>query len=367
MSRPEAQPSQIDTLTALRFFAAAWVVLFHYWPALAGAPVLGVVQKGYLGVELFFVLSGFVISYVYQGAFESGRFRYGDFIWARLARIYPLHLLTLVGVAVMGGAALAAGLSIGGEVLDLAALPANLLMVHAWGLSPSASFNHPSWSISAEWFAYLSFPAFALLAMRLRDKPALAVAGALTLVFGLYLGFEALAGFPLTQATIHWGALRIVPCFALGCALHILWRVQPLRDPQVALAGFAFSLFAIAVLAQLGAPDAFLTMCFGSLIFSLACLWSARAVRTPKALVWLGEVSFSTYMICVPWKLLFVNGAGKLLGVGDQLPPVLWLVMLLALIPLSGLSHHLVERPARAWLKSHRPLAGRGATLQPAA
>lgn len=368
MSRPDAQPEQIDTLTALRFFAAAWVVLFHYWPTLAAAgPAPAFISKGYLGVELFFVLSGFVISFVYQGAFESGRFRYGGFVWARLARIYPLHLATLAGVALLGLGAAAAGLSVGAEVLDPAALPANLLMLHAWGLSPSASFNHPSWSISAEWFAYLTFPAFAVVAARLKRRPGVAVAAAAALVVWTYLIFERLAGFPLTQATIHWGALRIVPCFALGCALHLLWRAQPLKDPQIAWTGFAFSLAAIVVLGQIGAADALFTLVFGSLIFNLACLWSTQAARAPAPFVWLGEVSFSTYMICVPWKLVFVNVAG-VLGLADGgLPFALWLVMLLALVPLSGLSHALIERPARAWLKARSPFAREGATLQPAA
>jgi peptidoglycan/LPS O-acetylase OafA/YrhL len=89
------------------------------------------------------VLSGFVISYVYQGAVEEGRFRYGSFLWARIARIYPLHLVTLAAVAVMGLAAAAVGVQVAAEVFDPASLPANLLMIHAWGFAPTAAFNHP--------------------------------------------------------------------------------------------------------------------------------------------------------------------------------------------------------------------------------
>ena len=368
MSQVSPDKSQIDTLTALRFFAAAWVVMFHYWPALGGGGLTpALVQKGYLGVELFFVLSGFVISYVYQEAVEQGRFRYRDFLWARLARIYPLHLLTLAAVALMGAAALAAGVAVGTEVLDLGALPANLLLVQAWGLSPSASFNHPSWSISAEWFAYLTFPAFAAAAGALRNRPGVAVAGALFAVLALYAGFESLTGFPLTQATIHWGALRIVPCFALGCAVHLVWRAGALRRGREALISVAVSLGAILLLADIGAPDALLTACFGSLILSLAALWRNGKTRTPKALTYLGEISFSTYMICVPWKLLVTNAAALLGQDPAGLPPVIWILVLAApLIPLSALSYELVERPARTWLKRHAPGRAGGATLQPA-
>jgi peptidoglycan/LPS O-acetylase OafA/YrhL len=168
-----AEP-QIAPLTALRFFAAAWVVLYHYWPNLNAAATPDFAAKGYLGVELFFVLSGFVISYVYQGQVERGGFRYGAFLWARLARVYPLHLATLGAVLLMALGAAAAGVAVGAEVFDAAALPANLALVHAWGFAPTAAFNHPSWSISAEWFAYLTFPLFAAVALRLQARPRLA-------------------------------------------------------------------------------------------------------------------------------------------------------------------------------------------------
>ena len=70
------------------------------------------VTKGYLGVETFFVLSGFILSHVYLQAAGDKRFRYGDFLWARMARVYPLHLATLVGMIALGARrAVVAGLS----------------------------------------------------------------------------------------------------------------------------------------------------------------------------------------------------------------------------------------------------------------
>src|SRR3569832_1237739 len=157
----------LKPLTSMRFFAAMWVVLYHYWPNLdPHTPAL--VSKGYLGVELFFVLSGFILCHVYlQGAGE-GRFKYGSFPWARLARVYPLHLATLLGVGAMAVGAAAVGIQHHNDIANWSVLPANLLLVHAWGFAKAAAWNHPSWSISAEWFAYLTFPAFAWIAWRLR-------------------------------------------------------------------------------------------------------------------------------------------------------------------------------------------------------
>ncbi|MDP8916595.1 MAG: acyltransferase [Pseudomonadota bacterium] len=354
-----AAASHIEPLTALRFFAAIWVVLFAYWPKLDLGFTPAAVAKGYLGVEVFFVLSGFILCHVYLAAVERGRFGYGGFLWARLARVYPLHLFTLVGVGALALAAGLAGFSVGEGVTEWSALPANLLMIHAWGFAPTAGWNHPSWSISAEWFAYLSFPVFALAAIRMRERPRLAVALTIGLLFALYAGFQRLTGEPLTQATIEWGALRIVPCFAYGCALFLLWRSGAVRTGYQALFGLLVSLCGLAAFAGLGAPDAAVVTAAGGLILFLAGLWShspAEAFDGPLGRfgVYLGEISYSVYMLAIPWSLVFVNGAGVLTGGGERLSPALWLLMTAGLVPLAALSYHLVERPARLAMRRFR-------------
>ena len=347
--------ANIKPLTSLRFFAAYWVVLFHYWPKLAGAVTPALVAKGYLGVELFFVLSGFILAHVYLGAVEAGRFAYGDFLWARLARIYPMHLATLVGLGLMAGVALAAGLPVDPNVVSLQALPANLALVQAWGMAPVAGWNHPSWSISAEWFAYLTFPAFAVGALALRRRPWLAVVGALAFMAALYATFESLAGWPLTRATIAWGALRIVPCFALGCALFLAHRSHATHR-RTALAGACFFGAAVIALAQFRAPDGLVVAAAGGLIIALAQVSKAGSrLGSHPVLVYLGEISYSVYMLCIPWQLLFANLAVKTLHLtSKQLPLYAWLILLIGLVPLAAVAHHLIEKPARNHLKLWR-------------
>ena len=345
--------ANIRPLTSLRFFAALWVVLFHYWPKLDVDFTPALVSKGYLGVELFFVLSGFILCHVYLTAFGEGRFRYGAFLWNRLARVYPLHLATLLGMMALGVVAGLAGLSVDAGILRWDALPANLLMVQAWGLAPAAAFNHPSWSISAEWFAYLTFPAFAVLAWTMRNRPWLYAAGTLAGIAILYPAFQALTGQSLNQATIAWGALRIVPCFALGCAMHGLWRSGAVRSLRMAAIGALFSGAALLAAAGLGAPDMVTVATFGSLILSLAGLARhGSTFGTQSVFVSLGEISYSTYMICVPWKIIFVNAAARGLNLTDEkLPLLVWLVFIGALVPLSAASYHLIEKPARERMK----------------
>ncbi len=352
MSLAGPAPENLRALTTMRFGAAFWVVLFHYWPALSLAGLPGLVAKGYLGVELFFVLSGFILCHVYLRAAGEGGFRYGSFLWARLARVYPLHLATLIGVGVLAGAATLAGIGIDPNILSWSSLPANLLMVHAWGFAPQASWNHPSWSISAEWFAYLLFPLFALVFWKLRSRPRAALIISLAALMGTYGAFEALAGFPLTQATIHWGALRIVPCFALGCATYLAFTRMALPRPGL-LAGL--STLAIIAASALHLWDGVIVSLFALLIWSLAALSRQGEQGAPpvrwlngRVGVYLGEISYSVYMVCVPWKLLAVNAALRVFDRGDGTLPLLVWLLILACIPLiAAMTYHLIEKPSR--------------------
>ena len=344
-------PLDLKPLTALRFAAAIWVVSYTYWPQLAGAVTPALVTKGYLGVEMFFVLSGFILSHVYLQGFGEGRFRYGSFLWARIARIYPLHIAIMAGLGALGVAATLGGVAFGTDLINWPAFPANVLLLHAWGLAPQAAWNHPSWSISAEWFAYLTFPAFAWAAWRLKARPTLAVTGALILLFGLYAVFQRLAGFSLTEATFRWGALRIVPCFAYGCAVYLLWRSGAIaRRGQAIGWSLAFATLAI-VLGQIGAPDATLVTVFGGLILALASLTStgSRLLTGPVG-VYLGEISYSVYMVCFPWLLVCTKLLEQLHGT-DQFPLPLWLGLMVGVVPAAALLHHLIERPARTVLR----------------
>jgi peptidoglycan/LPS O-acetylase OafA/YrhL len=346
-------PANLKPLTAIRFWAALWVVFYDYWPDLV-ATSPRVIAKGYLGVELFFVLSGFILSHVYLRSVEAGRFKYGGFLWARIARIWPLHIATLVGIGFLGGVATLMGVKMTHSVLAWDALPANLLLVHAWNLAPTVGWNHPSWSISAEWFAYLAFPLFAAAAMRLRARPRLAVGVALLFMGLAYWGFEQLSGFPLTSATTAFGWFRIVPPFAYGCALHLLWRSGFISKSRDAKIGVALAIAAVAGLTALDAPDAGAVAAFGVLILCLASLSSTgSAWLTDRVSVYLGESSFALYMVVVPWRLGFGGLVGRVLHLpeGALWPLPVWLALVVGVIFVGMAAHNGVERPARILLR----------------
>jgi len=343
----------LKPLTSLRFLAALWVVLFIWWPNGPFAATPAFVANGYLGVDLFFALSGFILSHVYLQEAGERRFRYGSFLWNRLARVYPLHIVTLLGVGLLAGGATLAGVGVDPNILYWQGLPATLTLTHAWGFAEVSGWNHPSWSISSEWFAYLTFPIFAACAWALHKRPLVALGLSLAALFGANAGYHALTGELLTEATIVGGFLRIVPSFGYGCALYLVWKsglLARLRDAWLVMAA---SLVAVIAAASLNAPDVLVVALFGPLLVSLAALNDAPSnPLSSKPFVYLGEISYSIYMIFVPWQLVAVNGLTKVLGLeSEQLPLWAWLPSMAMLIPLAAFSYHFVEKPARQWMK----------------
>ena len=140
----------LHALTSLRFFASLAIVVHHcngvFWPAADLGPLDA-------GVSFFFVLSGFILAYVYHDP-SSGQFAWGRFYVARLARIWPLHLVCLLLMIAFVKVP---------ESFESGVLLANGLMLHAWIPFDRYffSYNYASWSISTELFFYMLFP-FAL-------------------------------------------------------------------------------------------------------------------------------------------------------------------------------------------------------------
>ena len=181
---PLAPTGEIRSLTGLRIVAAAWVVCFHFSSAPGNSwtaywqPLRPLLTSGGLGVDLFFVLSGFVITLTHLDALGR-RPAVGAvvrFWWARVCRIWPVHALV---TTVFGGWLLFKATRVpDGNIAYQQVQPVvdplhwleQLLMVQLWH-RPShagASWSGPAWSISAEWLAYLCFPLMAVLLWRLR-------------------------------------------------------------------------------------------------------------------------------------------------------------------------------------------------------
>jgi peptidoglycan/LPS O-acetylase OafA/YrhL len=173
------------------------------------------------------------------------------------------------------------------------------------------------------------------------------------------VGFPAVIGTPLTHATIAWGAIRIIPCFIYGCAIYLVWRTSALRTRNQAMKGAFFSGAVVTLAALAGGPDLLIVAAFGPMILSFANLSNTQTYsNVGNIFVYLGEASYSIYMLSLPWQLLFVHTV-TMGGAQDKshLSVYVWIVMTITVIPLALLSYNIAERPARALMRRWgRPL-----------
>lgn len=358
---------QLDSLTGLRGIAAWFVVFYHIRAAIAyavPAPVTALFAKGYLAVDLFFMLSGFVIWLNYAAAFEArGMAAAGDFLKRRLARIYPLHLFVLLATA-----AFAAAMAVSGrpepDRYPWAELPLHLALLQNWGFTHQLSWNHPAWSISTEFAAYLAFPLLVIGARIGRWPPLALVAGAVALCVGLHLAMAA-GGEPTLGGDIpRWGLLRCLVQFACGallCRLWLEWRDRRLPS----MAAFVLGLVVCGSWAAgFFAETLAYPLIVACLLFALSMADGARwNPLSWRPLVWLGEISYSTYLIhfggWTAFKLLLVEDAARV--------PLWQAGLFLALVLLgSALCYRFVEQPGRRWISSWRPGDARGKTTRAA-
>lgn len=321
-----------------RFVAAMGVVLFHYSHKVDGPEF----QSLRYMVDFFFVLSGFVIM---QSASDIGRSDVLPFLLKRLGRIWPLHLLTL-GLFVLYAVAQIVFVGRTSDHYDWSSLPQQLLMMHAWGTTDAATWNGPSWSISAEWFVYLLFPLFLALYRRWNVSVLLALSASVwvALTVNDYLD----PGRPWTWATHDWGAVRAVPSFILGMALN---RLPAIRVSWLVV-GLAFS--AVVASLALNLPGPAYVPIFGVLIYLTACAGSPDWMRT-RLIGELGNLSYGVYMFHVLVLLVSFNAFGR------WVPHVpLAAGAAIASLGVSWIVFHHFEKPCRDavkdWLKGRRAL-----------
>ncbi|AKH43135.1 peptidoglycan/LPS O-acetylase OafA/YrhL [Altererythrobacter atlanticus] len=346
---------QLHALTGIRGIAAWLVVLYHMRLNLADllpADAITLLGKGYLAVDLFFMLSGFVMWLNYAGRLRGGGFgQLPHFWWKRFARVWPLHISILAVLVAFALALQMTGRD--ASAYPFAELPLHVLLVQNWGFTDDLSWNHPAWSISTELAAYLLFPFF-VLALRWEKLPSAAlIATALLLAAALYLTFAFAGEASLGDAITRLGVWRCLAEFLIGtmiCNLWLRWRDVQGAAPICLAVGTGLLVLGMVIgLAE----TAFLPLVFALMLLALALDRGpvARLLGAPT-LRWLGDVSYATYLAHVPLLIAF-----KIAFVGDDLQlswPEVALYAALLLV-LSGVLYHWLEKPAQAWLNAHAP------------
>lgn len=331
-------------------------------------------RSAWLLVDLFFVLSGMVMSLSYVES-EFGRFSLREFMVRRLARVYPLHIVMLIANLlfrflriglVTAGVVVAAPMAF--EVNNAYSFLLNVLLLHSMGFIDYLSWNAPSWSISVEFYTYLVFGLVVLIAQRLRSLLWLYVLAGFLVVGSLFVIVFVLDKTSLGLQT-DFGILRCFVSFFIGVLTVRIVRGLPGRpSPVVQGALQLIAMIASIALVSLAennpevtflAPLAFALFLGSLLAFPDAPLVPRMLVARP--LVWLGRRSYSIYMVhalVVLFAEYFVRALGgrRILALDSMapgLPATLNLVVsLAAVLVVSHFTYRYVEIAGGKWLRN---------------
>ena len=367
---------EIKALSGLRIVAALWVVMFHFRPLLqmASPPLYDslkpILDCGAQGVDLFFILSGFVLTWNYldrMGAAWSTKATL-HFLWLRLARVWPLYLVTMHFAALWIIFTLNVGNVPSPEASALTATNylRQLFMVQLW-VQPFfdfSSWDGPAWSISAEWLAYLLFGVLVLVVCRI-DR-ATRARGLLLLACAASLPPVMLLVASGGQFYTPWSWLpRIVLQFTAGAlACAAVRKLRP-TDHARRRAGYGSILLIAVIVGALYWFDAhpvptirddfgLVDVLFMPLVVLLAVgAGTLPALLSTRLMVYGGQVSFGLYMVheLVHTAWLWIMAQYQIVMAPSIGAKLIFVGLIAVALVLSVLLFHFVEEPARMWMR----------------
>jgi peptidoglycan/LPS O-acetylase OafA/YrhL len=353
---------EIRALTALRGLAAMAVVLQHFSATAqshAAVTIPSLVPHGYMAVDLFFVLSGFIMAYTYADDFAARGVRaFPAFLLKRVARIVPLNTVAVLLVVLAGGVtAQVFGRNIIHDsdsiVYDTLC---NLLMLQ--GLGIGTNLNGPSWSISTEFAAYFLFPVLLAFVVGGRRPVALAVVAVCCVVLAATAAQHPRLG--LDTVSITGGLVRCITQFIIGIGVYRLLG-NPVWARRLSTDRVAASAILWVAAALLLRVDLLAALGFPVLIAALAGNQGriARAIASPLP-YFLGVISFSIYLLHNLLRPLELEWLRALHPAALGLVPALGVALLggLSVIPFAWLAYVAVERPGRRWVRGVVSLIG---------
>lgn len=346
MSQTIPAKTDIPALTGLRGIAALWVLALHYTLG-AGREGTGflfdVAAHGAQGVVVFFALSGFILAYVYDRQFTGGisAKAYGAFIHARVARVYPLHLLTLLAwyfILYQSGILVRPQDNAGSFLMSLT-------LTQAWGPINYLSWNEASWTISVEAFCYLLAPVMIVLAPKRSAVFGLILAALCVWAtyWAPYYKFLAAQGLNPHELFVYGtGLFHYTLMFVAGIAILPVSRrlatQRPIYSDLIAAAGFCFLLYTCT----LASTDWWAL--FGSLLLILGLARNegiGRVAFGNSLVVWLGEISFALYLTHIGVRTL----------VQYYYPETHWTMEVLAAFSVATALHYGFEKGARNFVR----------------
>jgi peptidoglycan/LPS O-acetylase OafA/YrhL len=276
----------------MRGIAAILVVMYHQqFGETYRLPIeVQFFKQSYLMVDLFFILSGFIMSYVYKAELRLNLDQAREFWWARFTRIYPLHVFALLSLTAFHLFTMALLHVAGRDVPEFGSMTdwiRQLLLLNAW-FPWETGWNIPSWSISAELVAYAIFPAALLLQSYSRTALQLFILAISLVFYGIF--------FNNLDITSVWAPIRCLAGFGLGIIIyyHRDWvsKIKHLSAWQLICVAWAVIVMSIPLSDSLVIP---------AFVGIVLLTWSDEGIvsrfLSGPTLHRLGELSYSVYLM----------------------------------------------------------------------
>lgn len=329
-------------IDGLRAVAVLLVVVFHAWPGALGG--------GFIGVDVFFVISGFLISTIILKDLEAGRFSFLEFYQRRVLRIFPALLLVLVAVLAVGWFAMSAAdfKRLGKSAAGGAGFVSNFIFWKESGYFDAAAESKPLlhlWSLGIEEQFYIVWPLLLWAAFR-RKVPAVGlIAGAalLSFAFNVYkANTDPVADFysPLTR---FWELLGGAALAWLAMRRELAVSSSAARANLLAWIGAALLAAGVLLISKdkrFPGAWALLPVLGAFLVIHAGPAAMVNRVLAQPVLVWIGKISYPLYLW--HWPLLCY---GRM--VGGELSAAQTAGLVVAAVVLAALTYHLVEKPIR--------------------
>lgn len=356
--------TRIHALDGLRGVLALYVAVYHLGSSFMreGAALQGLshaLGQAWYSVDVFFVMSGLVMAHVYGAAWANGagRAQIMAFFKARVARLYPVHLLAL-GLMAVGIVRAFWGTP---EMMDAdgryawSAALMSLFMLHGPWID-HRTWNYPAWSISAEWHAYALFPFMAATLMRWQGLAArLAIMVCVVVPWLIYTQGEQADTYPTNGLLV---LARVLPLFAAGVMLKGAMAQDPMVRQILASMRIGPLVLLISLLLLFASPwPALAVLLVPALVAGVMNDAGLSRLFSRGRLVWLGQVSYSLYMTHVLVEMYGVNTLSRWLmrhgvdvtqSVGASLAMLAGAVAMALL--LAWATWRWVEVPGRAWV-----------------
>jgi peptidoglycan/LPS O-acetylase OafA/YrhL len=347
----------IRSLTGIRFFAALWVVLFHFKPIInnlvpVSKCVNPVLDKGHHSVPLFFILSGFILSHRYFGKYEFRN--HLSFVRARFSRLWPVHFIAIGCFLLYYFISHLLQLKVSVDRHPYNVLFQETAMIRCW-FTRETAWNYPAWSIQSEWFAYIFlFPVCFFLFNFVRGK--LVMLSICTILLFAH-GILPVESFPS----------RIVDIALLFMGGSALYRLKSMVDiSEFAPVCVVIAMIGAAAGMAIKSPvsGSVMMLSFGLMIISLSYDKGMIArLLGSKWAVYGGTISYSLYMTHALVQQAYMAVAGRMPS-GPVYGILVGAVLIASTIVCAAAFHHLVEVPGNRLLgiRRERILVPRGSS-----